>query len=203
MAINSGYKKFFSFRPFIDVLFCCLLMLVAILFLLKSEEEKTKMRPPNVLYEVVLTWDGNSEDDLDIYVQAASGHVVSFNNREGGQGSLISLDHDALGKRRNNSLTEGQEGTVVAFNEEVVSFRGVVEGENIVTVHTYAKRDGSPTKATIKLIKIKPYKEVVVKERVFEKTGDQKTAFRFKTDKNGEIIEVNELPANLVNPLGE
>ena len=96
-------RKFFSFRPFIDVLFCCLLMLVAILFLLKTEEEKTKSRPPNVIYEVVLTWDGNSEDDLDLYVQAASGHVVSFNNREGGQGSLISLDHDALGKRRNNS----------------------------------------------------------------------------------------------------
>jgi hypothetical protein len=178
-------------------------MLVAILFLLKSEEEKTKMRPPNVLYEVVLTWDGNSEDDLDIYVQAASGHVVSFNNREGGQGSLISLDHDALGKRRNNSLEIGVAGTVVDFNEEVVSFRGVTEGENIVTVHVYAKRDESPTKATIKLIKIKPFREVVVKEREFVTTGDQKTAFRFRTDKNGVITEINELPANLVNPLGE
>ena len=136
--INRGYKKFFSFRPFIDVLFCCLLMLVAILFLLKSEEEKTKMRPPNVLYEVVLTWDGDSEDDLDLYVQAASGHVVSFKNREGGQGSLISLDHDALGKRVNNSLAEGEQGKVVAFNEEVVSFRGVTDGEKIVTVHVYA-----------------------------------------------------------------
>ena len=81
--INRGYKKFFSFRPFIDVLFCCLLMLVAILFLLKTEEQKTKSRPPNVLYEVVLTWDGESNDDLDLYVRAASGHTVSFNNREG------------------------------------------------------------------------------------------------------------------------
>ena len=110
-------RKFFSFRPFIDVLFCCLLMLVAILFLLKTEEEKTKSRPPNVIYEVVLTWDGESNDDLDIYVQSASGHTVSFNNREGGQGSLISLDHDALGKSRNNSLANGQEGTVVNYNE--------------------------------------------------------------------------------------
>ena len=92
--INRAYKKFFSFRPFIDVLFCCLLMLVAILFLLKTEEEKTKMRPPNVIYEVVLTWDGNSEDDLDLYVQAATGHTVSFNNREGGQGSLDVLAVD-------------------------------------------------------------------------------------------------------------
>lgn len=200
--INKGYRKFFSFRPFIDVLFCCLLMLVAILFLLKTEEVKTKTRPPNVLYEVVLTWNGESNDDLDLYVQAASGHVVSFNNREGGQGSLISLDHDALGKARNNSLPD-EDGKIVNFNEEIVSFRGVTEGENIVTVHVYAKSDEEPIKATIKLIKIKPFKEVVIKEREFVTVGDEKTAFRFKTDGNGNVVEVNELPSNLVNPLGE
>ena len=196
-------RKFFSFRPFIDVLFCCLLMLVAILFLLKTEEEKTKSRPPNVIYEVVLTWYGESNDDLDIYVQSASGHTVSFNNREGGQGSLISLDHDALGKSRNNSLANGQEGTVVNYNEEVVSFRGITAGENIVTVHVYSKRDDAPIKGTIKLIKIKPFKEIVVKEKMFESTGQEKTAFRFKTDALGNVLEVNELPAQLVNPLGE
>lgn len=196
-------RKFFSFRPFIDVLFCCLLMLVAILFLLKTEEEKTKSRPPNVIYEIVLTWDGESNDDLDIYVQSASGHTVSFNNREGGQGSLISLDHDALGKSRNNSLANGQGGIVVNYNEEVVSFRGVTEGENIVTVHVYSKKDEGPTKATIKLIKIKPFKEIAVKERTFETTGQEKTAFRFKTDSLGNVLEVNELPARLLKPLGE
>ena len=204
--INRGHKKFFSFRPFIDVLFCCLLMLVAILFLLKTEEVKTKVRPPNVLYEVVLTWDGESEDDLDLYVRSASGHTVSFNNREGGQGSLISLDHDALGKSRNNSLQPlngSGAGVVVAFSEEKVSFRGVVAGENIVTVHVYSKRDEGPTKATIKLIKIKPFKEMVVKEREFVVTGEEKVAFRFKTDDMGNVIEINELPANLVNLLEE
>jgi hypothetical protein len=178
-------------------------MLVAILFLLKTEEEQVKMRPPNVLYEVILTWDGVSEDDLDLYVQSASGHRVSFSNREGGEGSLISLDHDALGRRRNNSLAANARGKVVAFNEEVVSFRGVTEGENIVTVHVYAKRDSAPTKGTIKLIKIKPFKEVIVREKDFTTTGEQKTAFRFKTDKNGKIIDINELPANLVNQLDE
>ena len=195
-------RKFFSFRPFIDVLFCCLLMLVAILFLLKTEEEKTKMRPPNVIYEVILTWDGKSGDDLDLYVQAASGHVTSFNNREGGNGSLISLDHDALGVR-NNSLAEGQEGLLTKFHEEIVSFRGVLEGENIVTVHVYTKRDEEPVKATIKLIKIKPFKEVVTKEIMFESVGQEKTAFRFKTDKTGEVIDINQLPAKLVKIIRE
>jgi hypothetical protein len=195
-------RRFFSFRPFIDVLFCCLLMLVAILFLLKTEEEKTKVRPPNVIYEVVLTWGGESNDDLDLYVQAASGHTVSFNNREGGQGSLISLDHDALGKARNNTLSN-EDGVVVNYNEEVVSFRGVTKGENIVTVHVYSKRDAVPTTATIKLIKIKPFREILTEERVFEATGEEKTAFRFTTDENGAIIGVSKLPAQLVNPLGE
>jgi len=173
-------------------------MLVAILFLLKTEEEKTKSRPPNVIYEIILTWDAESADDLDIYVQSSSGHVVSFNNREGGDGSLISLDHDALGKR-NNSLGEGVEGAIVKFHEERVSFRGITSGENIVTVHVYSKRDDAPVKASIRLIKIKPFKEVVVKERTFETTGQEKTAFRFTTDKSGDILDVNELPANLVN----
>ena len=196
-------RRYFSFRPFIDVLFCCLLMLVAILFLLKTEEEKTKMRPPNVLYEVILTWDGESEDDLDLYVRSASGHTVSFNNREGGQGSLNSLDHDALGKSRNNNLSPlGGSGIVVKFNEEKVAFRGVTEGENIVTVHVYSKVDEGPTKATIKLIKIKPFKELTVKEKEFTFVGDEKIAFRFKTDDMGNVIEINELPANLVNVLG-
>jgi len=201
--INKGYKKFFSFRPFIDVLFCCLLMLVAILFLLKTEEEKTKMRPPNTLYEVILTWKGESEDDLDLYVRAASGHTVSFNNREGGEGSLISLNHDALGKSRNNSLQRNEEGKVIGFNEEIVAFRGAIEGENVVNVHVYSKKDQEPVEATVTLIKIKPYKEIIVREKVLQATGDEVTAFRFRTDKNGEIIDVNELPASLLNPLGQ
>ena len=195
-------RRFFSFRPFIDVLFCCLLMLVAILFLLKTEEQKTKARPPNVIYEVVLTWDGDSNDDLDLYVQSASGHVVSFNNREGGEGSLISLDHDALGKARNNTLPD-ENGVVVNYNEEVVSFRGVMKGENIVTVHVYSKTDLAPVRAKIKLIKINPFKEIITEEKEFSATGEEKTAFRFVTDKNGLVIDINKLPANLVNPLGE
>ena len=193
-------RKFFTFKPFIDVLFCCLLMLVAIIFLLKTEDENIKTRPPNTIYEVILTWDGESNDDLDIYVQSADGHTVS-NNREGGQGSLISLDHDALGKTVNNSLGYGVEGKVVNYNEEVVSFRGVTEGENIVTVHVYSKRDKKPTKATIKLVKIKPFREVIIRERSFQTTGEEKIAFRFKTDKNGNILDVNELEASLLKPL--
>ena len=192
-------RKYFTFKPFIDVLFCCLLMLVAILFLLKTEEDAQKMRPPNVIFEVILTWEGESPDDLDLYVQSASGHVVSFNNREGGPGSLIALDHDALGIR-NNFLPESEQGVLTKFHEERVSFRGVTEGENIVTVHCYAKRSDEPIKCKVTLIKVKPYKQVIVKERELTTSGDEVTAFRFETDKGANVVSVNELEANLVKP---
>ena len=193
-------RKYFTFKPFIDVLFCCLLMLVAILFLLKTQEQKTKMRPPNVLYEVILTWDGKSGDDLDLWVQSASGHLVGFNRREGGHGSLVSLDHDALGVR-NNSLGEAVKGKIVEFHVEKVSFRGVVEGENIVNVHVYSKRDEGPVKCTVTLVKIKPFKEVIKKETVFAEVGEEKTIFRFVTDAEANVVGTNELQTKLVNSI--
>ena len=45
------------------------------------------------------------------------------------------------------------------------------------------------------------FEEIVMKERVFEAVGEEKIAFRFVTSKEGEILEVNELPANLRNAL--
>ena len=92
---------------------------------------------------------------------------------------------------------------VPSFNEEIVSFRGVTAGENIVTVHVYSKNDEKPTTGTIKLIRVKPFEEVVVKKREFKVTGEEKIAFRFKTDKDGNILDINELSANLRQPFGQ
>ena len=40
-----------------------------------------------------------------------------------------------------------------------------------------------------------------VKKITFESTGQEKTAFRFSTDLEANITDVNELPANLINAL--
>ena len=91
----------------------------------------------------------------------------------------------------------GEKGKVINKNEEIVSFRGVTEGENIVNVHVYSKVDKSPVKATIRLIRIKPFQEIVVKERVLTFNGEETTAFRFKTDNSANVLEINELPTKL------
>ena len=177
-------------------------MLIAILFLLKTEEKKTKARPPNAIYEVVLTWEGTSKTDLDLYVQSAAGHVASFNNREGGDGSYISLDHDPLGVR-NNFIPADQKGTITKFHEEVTAFRGITEGEHVVTIHAYAFKDEDSITCTVKLVRVKPYMEVVVKKLVFKSTGQELTAFRFTTDSTGNVVDISYLEANLVRPIGQ
>ena len=115
---------------------------------------------------------------------------------------MISLDHDALG-RRNNSLGEAVKGKVVEFHEEKVSVRGVVEGENIVNFHVYSKKDEGPVKCTVTLVKIKPFKEVIKKETVFVELGEEKTIFRFLTDAEANVVGTNELQTKLVNSIQE
>ena len=92
-------------------------------------------------------------------------------------------------------------GKVVQFHEEKVSFRGVTEGENIVNVHVYSKRDEGPVKCTVTLIKIKPFKEVIKKETVLVELGEEKTIFRFTTDAQANVLGTNELQAKLVNSI--
>lgn len=88
---------------------------------------------------------------------------------------------------------------VVKVNQEIISFRAMKEGEYVINGHCYAKKPMSkPDKVKCKLIKIKPFKEVKVIEREFKVNGDEITFFRFKVDKDGNILEVNELPDKFV-----
>ena len=101
----------------------------------------------------------------------------------------------------NNFLPKDQQGVIAKFHEERVSFRGVTNGENIVTVHVYSKRDEGPVKCTVTLVKIKPFKEVIKKETVFVEVGEEKTIFRFVTDAEANVVGTNELQTKLVNSI--
>lgn len=182
--------------PFIDVLFSFLLVFVCITMLLKVQTEDEKPAPQqNALYLITLTWTGNS--DLDLWVQDSEGHTVGFNRREGGEGSLMSLNRDCLGA---NTTEKDSSGNVVnKINEEIISIRGIAVGEYIVNVHAYNMKGSPPTEASVKLQKNKPYKEIVKKENTLSNTGDEKTFFRFSLDKNENVSDINELQILLMS----
>ena len=52
----------------------------------------------------------------------------------------------------------------------------------------------------VRLVKVNPALEVIYYGNVaLEKTGDEKTAFRFKIQASGEVANVNFIPKKLVS----
>jgi len=161
----------------------------------KSDADIAQAPKAEAKYIVTLTWTGDA--DLDLWVQDPANHIAGFNNREGGQGSLLSLNRDCLGAR---TTEVNQNGEIVnTVNEEIVSIRGTVEGEYIVNAHAYnVKGSTPPIKGTVRVIQIKPYKEFVMKEKNFMATGDELTFTRFTVDKQGNVSSVNDLPTSIL-----
>lgn len=179
-----------SIIPFVDILFSFLMVFICIIFLLKTQSDNEPALKPNVIFQLIMDWPGNNPDDVDIWYSDPKQRIVGFKRREGGEGSLASLSHDDLGSR--NDLDT--DGNIIEINQEIINIRGIIEGEHIVNAHMYNKKSSEPTKISIKLIKIKPHQEIFSTERVLEKNNDEVTFFRFILNKDGKIIDINELP---------
>ena len=86
------------------------------------------------------------------------------------------------------------------LNQEIVTIRGIVKGEYVVNLHYYASETGKPVDVNVRLVKVNPSLEVVYYGTVkMEKTGDEKTAFRFTIGRDGKISNVNFIPKQLVS----
>lgn len=183
--------------PFLDVLFTFLMVFLCIMALLKakSDIDNPAYLQQNANYLIVLNWEGNA--DLDLWGKDPIGHSVGFSNREGGNGSLMSINRDCLGASTSEYGPEGE--PVNKVNEEIITIRGSVQGEYIFNVHSYAIKGAKGTKAHVKLIKNKPYKVIVENEKTFEVDGEEQTFFRFSLDKDGNVIATDtQLPAAIL-----
>lgn len=185
--------------PFTDLLFNALLgftflFLVAIMFM--NPEAKTGIIDPKAEYIVTVSWEDNSPDDIDTWVEDPDGAVIWFRNPEAG---LLHLDRDDRGMVNDTIIVNGEELSN-PLNQEVVTLRGVVTGEYIVNVHYYATETGKPANVNVRLVKVNPVLEVIYYGTVhLDQKGDEKTAFRFKIGRDGEILNINFLPKSIVS----
>lgn len=185
--------------PFTDLLFNALLgftflFLVAIMFM--NPEAKTGIIDPKAEYILTITWEDNSPDDVDVWVEDPDGQVVWFRTPEAG---LLHLDRDDRGLV-NDTITINGEEVQNPLNQEVVTLRGVVKGEYVVNLHYYASETGKPVDVNVRLAKVNPKLEIVYYGTVnMEKRGDEKTAVRFSIGRDGNIYGINFLPKSLVD----
>lgn len=182
------YKSNQSITPFLDVLFSLLICCLAIVLIVKHKtEEAASGTQYQAVYQIIMEWPAKSNDDMDLWARDSVGHIVGFNRREGGEGSLMSLGHDSLGHARNN------QGTALEVNQEVITIRGIVEGEYGVNCHVYNKSDTTNTSVVIKLVRMKPFSVIVSKTNNMIAAGDEVTFFRFTLDKLGNSSNINTI----------
>ena len=214
-------NKYKSTIGFTDMLFNILVgfaFLFIVAFLLIKPEAKKEDFERKAEFVVVMEWDHDQPDDIDLYVQDPTNSKVHFRLPII---NFMYLDKDDLGYA--NDVVMNIDGTVtkVNINREVVTIRGIIPGEYIINAHYYSERkwtasgslttnseypsgytgdivsvdrhgQGKPTgkQLTVKIEshKVNPYKILWVGEKTFTHKGQEETFVRFTIDQDGKQV---------------
>ena len=193
----ANKPKYVSNVAFTDLLFNIvvgLAFLFLLAFILMNPIAKDKDIEEKSDFIIILTWDDESGDDIDLWIRDPLGNILSFKNRED---ALMHLDRDDLGLSNDKVQLPDGDYEYVYRNKEVASLRGTHEGEYLVNVHVYNKKPGKdssmkPSNIRVELIKLNPYNEVTKAEFVATRKGQEFTAFHFTLDDEGEVIGIRD-----------
>ena len=195
--------RFKSSIGFIDLLFNILLgfaFLFIVAFLLIKPEAKKKDFDRRAEFVIILEWNHDALDDIDLHVQDPLGDRVSFRLP---RINFMHLDKDDLGTRNDTIVNADGTESTVEINREVVTIRGIMPGEYIINAHYYSTRqygnvnigetfrkeeDAKVLTVKVELHKVTPYKIMWAGEKIFVSKGQEETFLRFKLDKDGNIV---------------
>jgi hypothetical protein len=192
--------KYKSNIAFIDLLFNILvgfvfLFVIAFIMINPVAKKGDIITPAQFL--ITMTWPGNLNDDIDLWVQDPAGNVVGFMSKDKG---IMNLDRDDLGSV-NDEIQVGGETIKININQEVVSLRGIVAGEYYISVHYYRRDTINPPEpfpVKILVTKINPYSIVYQQEQTFSSEGEIINYYSFQVDPSGYIMGVHESMTNVV-----
>ena len=184
--LDPRYRSSFGF---IDLLFNLLVgfvFLFMLAFMLINPVAKKETIKPKAEYFIILEWDGEKPYDLDVWVKDNLGHVVSFRRPDD---ALIHLERDDLGTINDTYYDANGNLVYLKENRVTVAIRTNEPRNYLVTIHFYnARKNPAPlVHATVKLIKINPYREEYHKKLFFSQEGQELPAMVFRIDYNGNV----------------
>ncbi len=190
---GGGYRT----DPFVDLLFNALLGFTLLFFVtlvyFNPEARKGKVNL-KAEYIISVTWPENRTDDIDLWVRDPLGKVVSYIEKDAG---WLHLDRDDQGSVNDTVVIEGKE-VIFPINQELVTLRGLIDGEYTVNLYYYEKRDLDPVDILVKIERINPSVETVfVKKVTMSRVDEEITVVRFTPTRDGRIINVNNRPLRL------
>ncbi len=202
-------RKYHTNSTFLDLLFNMLLGITALFFIafmmINPVDKKNKDIESKAEFIITVTWDSDSPDDVDTYLEDPLGNILYYQAREVG---VMHLDRDDLGSRNDEVILRNGKRLYVKDNREVVTIRGIVPGEYVLNVHMYTKygnngEESKPTKVKVTVDKINPFSTISSREFFLKKSGDEKTVCRLTLNNEGEVVETNEIPKSLADAANE
>lgn len=186
-------KRYHNPTSFIDLLFLCLVgfvFLLVIAFLLIMPPVDDQQKKPKAEFLVTLTWDSNTDDDVDLWIQDPANNVMFFREKEVG---LMHLDRDDLGYRKDTVIVNGQQITQYV-NQEIATIRGFIAGEWIVNIHMYRKGYQNPANVNVRVDKLNPrFTTIVDKDYIMKSKGDEITVVRLSMTTKGTITSQDDV----------
>lgn len=163
-------------------------------FAMVNPTAETGKVDPKAELLVTVSWPDSNPDDVDTYIADPTGNIVWYNTREAG---LMHLDRDDRGMYKDVIEMNGQ--TIEnPLNQEIISFRGLSDGEYTVNVVHYIANGADPLPVTVKVEKLNPRVKVIYYGEVnLRGTGDEQTVVRF-TLTGDEVGDLNNQPRSLV-----
>ncbi len=184
-------ERYSSNLAFNDILFNALLGFVTLFILvlvLINPITKQGDIPAYAEIMIILEWDGQVSDDIDIWVMGPGMEFpLSFQNKTSG---FMHLDRDDLGSTSDTIMVAGVP-KIIRINREVVNMRGIMPGDYFINVHIYGKYPtDKPTLFTVSLVDINPYKEVIHIQEYATKKGEIFKMPAFTVDNEGNISDI-------------
>jgi len=192
-------RIYYNNTSFLDLLFNTLvgfvfLFIIAFLLInpsIKKADIKTKAE-----FVITVTWNDDSQDDVDTWLQDPAGNVLHFRQKDVG---LAHLDRDDLGKI--NDIITLDDGRRIEYthNQELTTIRGFISGEWVLNVHMYNKRDSNPTRVEVRIDKLNPKVQTLFYKKIVMKSiWEEVTVTRFVMTNQGDIISWDDLPKKLL-----
>ncbi len=183
---------------FTDLLFNALLGFVfmfAMAFMMISNPEKSGNIDSKAEMLITIRWPDNHPDDVDAVVEDPRGELVWYYNRDSG---LMHLDRDDRGLFADQIEISG--ATVRnPLNQETVTVRGIQAGEYVVNLLHFKANYNEPLDVSVKVEKLNPSVSVIYYgEHQLNGSGDEKTAIRFTLDTEGNLLNTNQIPKELL-----
>ena len=196
----AKYKSTIGFTDLLFNLLVGFVFLFIIAFILINPITKKQDVPKKAEYMIVIEWPSKLVDDIDLWVKAPDGKTVSFVRKEAG---LMNLEKDDLGISNDFTIDEYGTKQYVYVNREVVTIRGILAGQYQIAAHVYAMKQRpnnftDPLMIKYKVIKVNPYREVVIGEKEYSMRGQQIPLVNFWMDKDGKFVKYNTLDNNII-----